>query len=56
LTFSANGNLFVAEVGSFTLAAAGDILEFTPQGARTVLASGIGPATGNGGAEFLAFK
>jgi hypothetical protein len=57
LAFSAQGDLFVAEVGQpFVSPAPGDILEFTPQGARTVFASGLGPVTGNGGAEFLAFK
>ena len=53
LAFDSAGDLFIAETGD---AAPGDILEFTPAGARTVFASGLGRPEGNGGAEFLAFK
>jgi hypothetical protein len=52
MAFDGAGNLFVAEVPGNTT---GDILEFTPAGAMSVVDSGIGRLTGNGGAEFIAF-
>lgn len=51
LAFDRNGNLFVAEIPSDT---AGDILKFTPNGIRTVVA--VLPGEGNSGPEFLTFQ
>jgi hypothetical protein len=53
LAFDSAGNLFLAETGPAGTSIPGDILEFTPGGAKTVFASGIG-ATGNRGPEWLA--
>ena len=52
MAFDSAGNLFVAEI---PIDAPGATLRFTPAGAETPFASGIGPATGDGGPEFLAF-
>lgn len=52
LAFDGAGNLFVGETGATT---SGDILEFTPGGVASVFDSGLGRASGNGGAEYLAF-
>jgi sugar lactone lactonase YvrE len=52
LAFDSAGNLFVAELPPD---ASGAILKFTAAGAETPFANGIGPATGSGGPEFLAF-
>jgi sugar lactone lactonase YvrE len=53
LAFDSEGNLFVAEIAFF---ASGDILKFTPDGTRTVFASGIGGQKGGGGPEYLAIQ
>jgi hypothetical protein len=54
LAFDSAGNLYVAEVPGNGYGP-GSILRFAPDGTETVVDSGLGRPSGNGGAEYLAF-